>query len=152
MIYLLFLSLLSQLLVVSNLPNYIGQKYLIQVDITCSILVTVMRSDLSYWPKIWGIGPRICFEFIPSRRIFFPKIFNVSNLILLLMVGLCLLCHRLLKYHNYSVCVCTCSVMSNSLWPHGLYPAKLLCPWGFPGKSTGLGCISYSILITVAVV
>ena len=23
------------------------------------------------------------------------------------------------------------SVMSDSLWPHGLKPARLLCPWGF---------------------
>ena len=30
------------------------------------------------------------------------------------------------------------SVMSNSLWLHGL--AKLLCPWDFPGKNTGAGC------------
>ena len=30
--------------------------------------------------------------------------------------------------------------MSNSLRPHGLYPAKLLCPWTFPGKTTGVGC------------
>ena len=22
------------------------------------------------------------------------------------------------------------SVMSDSLWPHGLQPARLLCPWG----------------------
>ena len=26
------------------------------------------------------------------------------------------------------------------LWPHGLQPAKLLCPWDFPGKNTGVGC------------
>ena len=32
------------------------------------------------------------------------------------------------------------SVMSNSLWPHGLQPTRLLCPWDFPGKSTGVGC------------
>ena len=32
-----------------------------------------------------------------------------------------------------------CSVMSNSLWPHGLKPARLLCPWIFPGKNTGVG-------------
>ena len=31
------------------------------------------------------------------------------------------------------------SVMSNSLWPHGLYPTRLLCPCNFPGKSTGVG-------------
>ena len=26
------------------------------------------------------------------------------------------------------------SVVSNSLWPHGLQPARLLCPWNSPGK------------------
>ena len=24
--------------------------------------------------------------------------------------------------------------------PHGLQPTRLLCPWDFPGKSTGVGC------------
>ena len=36
--------------------------------------------------------------------------------------------------------VCMFSVMSNSLWPHGLSPARLLCPWNSPGKNTGVGC------------
>ena len=27
-----------------------------------------------------------------------------------------------------------------TLWPHGLWPARLLCPWDFPGKNTGVGC------------
>ena len=31
------------------------------------------------------------------------------------------------------------SVVSDSLWPYGLYPARLLCPWNSPGKITG-GC------------
>ena len=26
------------------------------------------------------------------------------------------------------------------LQPHGLQPARLLCPWDFPGKNTGVGC------------
>ena len=30
--------------------------------------------------------------------------------------------------------------MSNSLEPHGLQPSRLLRPWDFPGKSTGVGC------------
>ena len=34
----------------------------------------------------------------------------------------------------------SCSVVSNSLRPHGLQPARLLCPWNFPGKNTGVGC------------
>ena len=32
------------------------------------------------------------------------------------------------------------SVMSNSSRPHGLQPTRLLGPWDFPGKSTGVGC------------
>ena len=34
----------------------------------------------------------------------------------------------------------SCSVVSDSLQPHGLKPARLLCPWDFPGRNTGLGC------------
>ena len=30
--------------------------------------------------------------------------------------------------------------MSDSLWPHGLWPARLLCTWNFPGKNNGVGC------------
>ena len=30
--------------------------------------------------------------------------------------------------------------MSDSLRPHGLWPAKLLCPWDSPEKNTGVGC------------
>ena len=36
----------------------------------------------------------------------------------------------------------TRSVVSDSLQPHGLQPARLLCPWGSPGKNTGVGCHS----------
>ena len=34
----------------------------------------------------------------------------------------------------------SCSVVSDSQRPHGLQPSRFLCPWGFPGKSTGVGC------------
>ena len=27
-----------------------------------------------------------------------------------------------------------------SLWCYGLQPARLLSPWGSPGKNTGVGC------------
>ena len=30
--------------------------------------------------------------------------------------------------------------MSDSPRPHGLQPARLLCPWDSPGKNTGVGC------------
>ena len=28
----------------------------------------------------------------------------------------------------------------DSSWSHRLQPARLLCPWDFPGKNTGVGC------------
>ena len=34
--------------------------------------------------------------------------------------------------------MCVGSVMSNSLLPHGLQPARFLCPWNFPGKNSGV--------------
>ena len=39
----------------------------------------------------------------------------------------------------HSVRLCA-SVVSDSLWPHGPQPTRLLCPRDFPGKNTGRGC------------
>ena len=36
--------------------------------------------------------------------------------------------------------LCSCLVMSDSLQPYGLQLTRLLCPWDFPGKKTGVGC------------
>ena len=44
------------------------------------------------------------------------------------------------KQKSVTVFVLSHTVMSDSLWPHGLQPARILCPWNFPGKNTGLGC------------
>ena len=30
--------------------------------------------------------------------------------------------------------------VSDSLWPHELWSARLLCPWNSPGKNTDMGC------------
>ena len=39
-----------------------------------------------------------------------------------------------------SPCVRSRSVVSDSLRPQGLEPARLLCPRGSPGKNAGVGC------------
>ena len=44
-----------------------------------------------------------------------------------------------ISFQIWNVCE-SCSVVSASLRPHGLWPARLLCPWDFPGKNTGVGC------------
>ena len=44
---------------------------------------------------------------------------------------------------NAPITMCACwiaSGMSDSLRPHGLQPARLLCPWDSPGKNIGVGC------------
>ena len=38
------------------------------------------------------------------------------------------------------------SVVSDSLWPHGLWPSILLCPWDSPGKNTGVDCHCHCLL------
>ena len=48
-------------------------------------------------------------------------------------------CYHLIIFE----CVCVCvslSVMSYSLQPHGLWPARLLSPWDSPGKNTVVDC------------
>ena len=47
-------------------------------------------------------------------------------------------------WEAHPVCVLSRSVMSSSLWPHGLKPTRLFCWWNFPGKNTRAG--SHSLL------
>ena len=37
------------------------------------------------------------------------------------------------------------SVVSDSSHLHGVQPTRLFHPWGFPGKSTGVGSIAFSM-------
>ena len=39
--------------------------------------------------------------------------------------------------HFYCLVDKSCPVL---LWPCGLLPTRLLCPWNFPGENTGMGC------------
>ena len=60
---------------------------------------------------------------IPSDSIFHATLFNVES-------------------GNHTV-------MPDSLWPHGLWPTRLLCPWDSPGKNTWVG--SHSLLQGISV-
>ena len=45
----------------------------------------------------------------------------------------------------FSCCVCCVCELLSPIWlfappPHGLWPARLLCPWGSPSKNTRVGC------------
>ena len=48
-------------------------------------------------------------------------------------------------WHHQRLCyvrVCSVCPLWSALQPHGLQPARFLCPWGFLGHSTGMGCHS----------
>ena len=47
---------------------------------------------------------------------------------------------RIFDWERMGFWVCWYSVVSDSLRPFGLEPTRLLCPWGFPGNSTGVDC------------
>ena len=47
---------------------------------------------------------------------------------------------RLRLYQSFNTTMNARSVVSDSLPPHGLQPARLLCPWDFPDKNTRVDC------------
>ena len=67
--------------------------------------------------------------------------FNTLNLIFLTykLRGFYLMYSYIYPLWVPHVCSVT-SVVSDSLWAHGLQPARHLCPWDSPGKNTGVGC------------
>ena len=48
--------------------------------------------------------------------------------------------HCLPVFHIVVCCCLVAKSCSTLLRPHGLFPPRLLCPWDFPGKNTGMGC------------
>ena len=83
------------------------------------------------------------------------KVKEYSAWFLALKPGFDLYCVNLGKLLNLHVpqflylwksLVCVCSNPADSLRPHRLTPAGLLCPWNFPDKNTGMG---YKCLLSV---
>ena len=53
-----------------------------------------------------------------------------------------ILTHKSMVHKENEVKSVSRSVVSDSLRPRGLWPARLLCPWDSPGKDTGVGSLS----------
>ena len=99
------------------------------------------------------VFPEPLFEFPESYRKFLLTIYftygNISFHVTLskrLILSFLPLPHHVAKSVLY-VCFSferkSLSVISDSLRPHGLQPARLLCPWDSPGKNTGVGCCAF---------
>ena len=104
------------------------------------------------WPKYWSFS----FSISPFNEYSGLISFSIDWLDLLAVQGTL---KNLLQHHSLKASVLQCSaffmvqlslgmcsvfwvtsVMSDSLQPHGLYPARLLCPWDSPGKNTRVDC------------
>ena len=66
-----------------------------------------------------------------------------STVSLMIIFSLMHLVIHFFKSAHVCICVLTCLVMSVSLQPHGLYPARLLCSWGCSRQEywSGLPCL-----------
>ena len=88
-----------------------------------------MLSFLSFPPP----SPGVCSKSRPlSRRSYLTTSSSVATL------SFCCVC--VCVYVRMHACTLSCSVVSNSFHPHGLGPTRLLCPWDFPVKNTGMNC------------
>ena len=86
-----------------------------------------------------GLHPFICFGNFHGWNWPLGHAFGMNNAWWLLPKLSCWLDLRV-QLINVSV---SCSVVSDSVRPSGLQPARLLCPWqGSPGRNTGVGCHS----------
>ena len=68
---------------------------------------------------------------------------NRKNAFISLLLSWCFF-HRVLEsltpFLYLPCCYFSHSVVSDTLSPCGLLPARILCPWNFPDKNTRLGC------------
>ena len=91
---------------------------------TCTVPIPPICSGST---PVWGI---IVSDFISAEDLPFP---HLSSSILFCATA----CFHFTLPVKWSV---SRSVVPDSLLPHGLQPTRLLCPWDFPGKNTGVGC------------
>ena len=109
---------------------------------SCSSRSVPSESAASTWvPSPYGTGPGMSSEGESDKHVFtghhLPSTFCLP---LALLQNLQAVVY-ILKYRIQRLVT---SVMSDSLWPHGLWPTRFLCPWNSSGKNTGVS--SHSLL------
>ena len=104
--------------------------------------------------ELTAVAPRFSGLWIRAKFFHWVSRFSIMKKETLELLRLHNHVSQFLQFSSYIyMCVCVynihiyiymqaCSVisaMSDSLQPHGLQPAKPLCPWNFPGKNTEMG-------------
>ena len=116
------------------------QKHLIQPY--QRVLATFHRPEII--PKKKRRGPEV--KYVQDSLMKLNRFLYCStSQSFLLIIGFVHFKYRQLKNcvtHTHTINVCAKSLQSclTLLRPHGLQPARLLCPWDSAGKNTGVGC------------
>ena len=128
-------------------------KHIENSFVTIKILSSVSRHKEVYWGiDIFKCCVNFCYSKVNQLHVYmylpffrFPShlgkhraqksLFYIRFLISCLFYAI-----YIYKYIVYILSKQSHSVMSNSLWPRGLQPTRLLSPWDSPGKNTGVGC------------
>ena len=103
----------------------------------CMLLAPLLKNQLTKWVHFWDL---YFFSIGLSILTSVPFCLDYPCLVVKVLVPSfvplfqdCFFFEK--KRRNWSR-----SVLSDSLRPHGLESTRLLYPWNFPGKSTGVGC------------
>ena len=94
------------------------------------------------WGKISYFIEEIVFELLPRRwkRLQGRKWTDLGKIMDFILCIVGNWCWFGTLGSDVTLCVRACLVMSDSLWPHGLSPCRLLHLWGFPSRNTGVSC------------
>ena len=109
----------------------------------CAQLCSTLCDTMSYsWPGFFvhGISQARILEWVASSSS--KGSFQPRDQTRVSCIGRWILYHctawEALDTINVSVCSVALA-MSDSLWPREPQPTRLLCPWDFPSKNTGMG-------------
>ena len=105
----------------------------------CLAMAPTFQSPQHWW-LCWGLDHSVLTQECPASENTDLLLLTEISIFFFCLVKTCLRGKARLR-HCARVHACSVtSVVSNSLRPHGLRPARLLCPWDSPGKNTGVGC------------
>ena len=122
-----------------NIPNTLHNPsgiFLFYIDLCPRSNPQIQAFPLEMWTKSWWHIMACRISKMPTQRYFVPI---PGKGIFILMKGLRL--HSLRWSCSVTACLQAQSLeLCPTVWdPPGLYFAKLLCPWDFPGKNTRMG-------------
>ena len=83
----------------------------------------------AWWPFVSGVF-----------HLMFSRFTHVVTSIMFFCVQIIIILNIYIYAYIHMVVVVELLSCVQLLWPHGLKPARLLCPWDSPGKNIGVGC------------